>query len=217
MHNKCILTRNQAKALDKLAIETYGIPGIVLMENAGRGIFDVFLTYQPDKKIIICCGKGNNGGDGFVVARYLSNLDFHVHILLFSDPHDIKGDAKMNYNIVINLGIPLTIIHKENIQSITPILSDADWILDALFGTGLQGTVQAPFDEVIHLMNHAHKNILSIDIPSGLDCDTGEPLGHAIKANVTTTMVGLKKGFDNPGAKKYLGEVHTIDLSIPHP
>ncbi|MCH9757079.1 MAG: NAD(P)H-hydrate epimerase [Gammaproteobacteria bacterium] len=216
MNKKLILSRNQAKALDKLAMEDYGIPGIVLMENAGRGIVDRFLMYQPHGNITICCGKGNNGGDGFVVARYLSEAHYQVHILLFADPSEITGDAKINYDIIVKLGVPITIVSEEKTQAMMPVLTDADWIIDALFGTGLQGVVQAPFDEVIRLINHANKKVLSIDIPSGLDCDTGKPLGVAIKAHVTVSMVGFKKGFCNVESKTYLGKIDTVDIGIPN-
>lgn len=216
MNKDLVLSRSQSKELDRLAMEQYGIPGIVLMENAGRGIFDKFLTYKPHGKIIICCGKGNNGGDGFVLARYLSNHHFHVHVLLFSEPSGIKGDAKINYDILAKLDIPITVVHKEKIQEVIPSLSHAHWIVDALFGTGLQGVVKSPFYEVINLINNANKKVLSIDIPSGLDCDTGESLGIAVKANVTVSMVGFKQGFCNSKAKKYLGEIHIVDIGIPH-
>jgi NAD(P)H-hydrate epimerase len=215
MNKNLVLSRSQAKELDRLAMGKYGIPGIVLMENAGRGIFDRFLTYKPHGKIIICCGKGNNGGDGFVLARYLSNHHFHVHVLLFSDPSELKGDAKINYDIIIKLDIPITVIHEEKTQEAIPILSEAHWIVDALFGTGLQGVVSSPFYEIINLINSANKNVLSIDIPSGLDCDTGELLGVAVKANITVSMVGLKKGFCNVKAENYLGETHIVDIGIP--
>ncbi|MDF1684201.1 MAG: NAD(P)H-hydrate epimerase [Legionellaceae bacterium] len=215
MTQSLVLSRHQSQAFDRLAIEEYGVPGIVLMENAGRNIFDKFLTYKPQGKIIICCGQGNNGGDGFVVARYLNLHGFDVHVLLFCDPDKIKGDAKINYGILVKLAIPITVISKEHIEEALPILSDAHWIVDALFGTGLQGLVKKPFDKIINLINSANKKVLSIDIPSGLDCDSGEVLGVAIKANITVTMVRIKKGFDQAQAKKYLGEIHAVDLGIP--
>ncbi len=215
MNKQLSLSRAQARQLDEITMAQYGIPGIVLMENAGRGIFEHFLTYQPTGKIIICCGKGNNGGDGFVLARYLVNADFSVEVLLFASPGELQGDAKTNYDIAMKMGIPMRVIDEANMQAIAPVLSDGNWIVDALFGTGLQGGVQAPFDEVIELINAASQKVLAIDIPSGLDCDTGEVLGVAVQATVTTSMVGFKKGFSYPKAKAYLGDVHVVDIGVP--
>jgi NAD(P)H-hydrate epimerase len=209
------LTREQSKKIDKITIDRYGIPGIVLMENAGRFITDVLLKYKPHGKIFVVCGEGNNGGDGFVVARYLANLDYKVHIILVSDPEKIRGDAKINYDISMKFNIPITIISGEEIQEMESIISDADWLIDALFGTGLRGEVKEPFSKAINIMNKSNKKILSIDIPSGLDCDTGEPLGVSIKATVTVSMVGFKLGFFNLKALEYLGDIHIADIGIP--
>ena len=209
------LSRHQARELDRLTIEKYHIPGIVLMENAGRGIVDCFLTHKPQGKTIICCGRGNNAGDGFVVARYLYNLHMPVHVLLFGQPDEISGDAKINYDIVDALGLPTTVMLEDNLQTLEHVLSDADWIIDALFGTGLQGKVKAPFVRIIDAINSAHKKVLSIDIPSGLDCDTGDVLGVAIRATQTVTMAGVKQGFLNPMAQDYLGNIDIVDIGTP--
>tara|TARA_R110000868_G_C10674978_1_gene746973 strand:+ start:194 stop:784 length:591 start_codon:yes stop_codon:yes gene_type:complete len=192
MKKDLVLSRKQAKELDKIAMEKYGIPGIVLMENAGRCIVELFLKYEPKGKIVIICGEGNNGGDGFVVARYLTNLDYQVHVILVSDPKKIHGDAKINYDVSMSLNIPITFVSDEKSQGVESIVSDSNWIIDALFGTGLCGEVKEPYSKIIKIMNKANKKILAIDIPSGLDCDTGEPLGVAIKATVTVSMVGSK-------------------------
>lgn len=210
-----MLNRLESQAIDKQCTETYGIPSIILMENAGRGIVDVFLRLKSQGKVVICCGGGNNGGDGLVIARHLDNHHIPVHILLFIDPLTLKGDAKINYEIVQRSGIPLTVIRSDDIQSMKPFLSEASWIIDALFGTGLKGGVKSPFNQIIQLINEAKKQILSVDIPSGLDCDTGEVLGTAIQAAHTVTMVALKKGFTNPKAAAYLGEVHIVDIGAP--
>ena len=215
MKKPSVLSRTQARELDRLTIETYAIPGMVLMENAGRGIVDLLLTQEPQGNIIICCGQGNNGGDGFVVARYLHNLHRPVQVLLFGDPGEITGDAKINYIIIKALGVPIITINSEDIETIQHVLSEADWIIDALFGTGMQGQVKWPFVKVIGAINAAHKKVLSIDIPSGLDCDTGIPLGVAVRATHTVTMVGLKQGFLNPEAQDYLGHVDVVDIGTP--
>ena len=186
------------------------------MENAGRAIVDYLLSCGVKGKIIICCGKGNNAGDGFVVARYLDNLDLPVHILLFADPKALTGDAKINYDIAVKTSLPITIINDEHLPAVIhEKLSNAEWIIDAIFGTGLQGPVREPYYTIIRALNGSKAKILSVDIPSGLDCDSGEPLGIAINAAHTVTFVGNKKGFLNPSAKKFLGHVHVADIGIP--
>jgi NAD(P)H-hydrate epimerase len=215
-NEKMILSRDEVRRLDRLAIEKIGIPGIVLMENAGRGIVDYLLSLKVRDSIVICCGKGNNAGDGFVIARYLDNVGYPIKILLFSDPNELKGDAKLNYDIVLNSSLPITIMKEDRLNIIGhDILSKADWIIDALFGTGLSDHVRSPYDQVIKAINESGTQVLSVDVPSGLDCDTGEPLGIAVKAQYTATLVCYKKGFIQEKAKPYLGKVHVINIGIP--
>lgn len=216
LNKELILSRDEVRALDCLAIKEVGIPGIVLMENAGRGIVDYLLSLKATGSIVICCGKGNNAGDGFVVARHLDNLGYSVKILLFSDPNELKGDAKLNYDIVLKSLLSITVVKENQLNNIVQnILSKADWIIDALFGTGLSNHVRPPYDQVIKAINGSGVKVLSIDVPSGLDCDTGEPLGVAVKAHYTATLVCYKKGFVQEKAKPYLGIVRVIDIGIP--
>lgn len=210
-----ILSRIESQKIDRLCIEEYRIPGVVLMENAGRGIVDHFLSLKPEGKVVICCGGGNNGGDGFVVARHLDNLGIPVQVVLFSEPDRLIGDAQVNYNIVMKSEIKLSFFSQDNLHTLKSCLDEATWIVDALFGTGLKNQVKSPYDAIIHTINSSNKNVLSIDIPSGLDCDTGEPLGIAVKASHTVTMVGLKKGFLNPKAKQYINDVRIVDIGAP--
>ncbi len=216
VHNQLILSRDEVRELDRRAIEEYGIPGIVLMENAGRCIVDYLLSQDVQGNIIVCCGKGNNAGDGFVIARHLSNQDLSLQVLLFAKPDKLTGDAKTNFEILVKSSIPIIIVDDKNFNSVlNDILPNANWIIDALFGTGLYGTVQPPFDKIIQAINKANKKTLSVDIPSGLDCDSGEPLGVAVKATHTVTFVAYKKGFMNPQAKKYLGNIHVVNIGLP--
>jgi NAD(P)H-hydrate epimerase len=201
-----ILNREQARELDRLTIEQYRIPGIVLMENAGRGAVDYLLNQGIDEKIAICCGKGNNAGDGMVAARYLFNRGYDVVIYLFSNPEDFKGEAKINYEITLRMSIP-------TLTNIFP--KKPRWLIDAVFGTGLQGVVQQPFSDILKQINESGAEIVSLDIPSGLDCDTGRPLGISVKADHTITFVGYKQGFLNPEAQPYLGQVHVVDIETP--
>lgn len=114
-----IFSRDEVRELDRRAIEDFGMPGIILMENAGRGVVDYMLSCHARGKIVICCGKGNNAGDGFVVARHLDNLGLAVHVLLFADPENYSGDAKINYELVHKSLIPMTVVNSENFNEVT--------------------------------------------------------------------------------------------------
>src|SRR5437773_4596519 len=143
------LSRDEVRELDRRAIEEYGVPGVVLMENAGRGAAEVLLSLGIHSRVVICCGKGNNGGDGFVIARHLDNHRVPVRILLFARPEELSGDAAINYQILARTGLPVE-VHAANpvdVPSIWRELATAEWVLDALFGTGLSGPVRPPFDQ----------------------------------------------------------------------
>lgn len=212
-NNQLLLSRNQARELDRKAMEEFGISGLVLMENAGSSIAEYLIALKPQGPVIICCGKGNNGGDGFVVARYLNENKIPVKVMIFSEPKTMSHDAKVNYEKIENLNIPIIYCYEKD--SVIDELASAEWIVDGLFGTGLDGNVRPPFDNIIKEINTVPAKKLAIDIPSGLDCDTGKPLGVAIKANYTLTFVALKKGFTQPEARDYLGRVEVIDIGIP--
>ena len=212
-----ILTREQARELDRRAMQEFGVPGIVLMENAGRGMAELLRSLGVNGLVVICCGKGNNGGDGFVIARHLDNAGVRVRVLLFADPAQLSGDAAVNHRIVAASGIPLEVFADPvlNEERLRHQLSDADWIVDAFFGSGLRGAVQSPFDRVIAAINTAEARVFAVDIPSGLDCDTGLPLGTAVRAQHTATVAAMKQGFLHPSAAEALGEIHLIDMGAP--
>lgn len=212
-----ILTREQVRELDRRAIEEFGVPGVVLMENAGRGMAELLRSLGINGQVVICCGKGNNGGDGFVIARHLDNAGVCVRVLLFGDPAQLSGDAAINYRIVAASGIPLEVFAGPALdeERLRRQLADADWIVDALFGSGLRGAIQPPFDRVIVAINDATARVFAVDIPSGLDCDTGQPLGVAVRAHHTGTVAAMKKGFREPSAAAWLGQAHLIDMGAP--
>lgn len=211
------LTRNQTKMVDKLAIDEFGLPGIVLMENAGFGIAQCLLSLKPTGKITICCGKGNNGGDGYVIARYLDISNVKVQVFVFANENEIKGDAKIHYNVIKKMRLQIEHLEKNNINNeiLLDKLNESEWVIDGLFGTGLTGKLDPYYSDIINTINRTNAKILAIDIPSGLDCDTGIPLGNAIKAAHTCTLISMKIGFLNNSAKEYLGDVKVIDLGIP--
>jgi NAD(P)H-hydrate epimerase len=210
------LTRQQVRDVDRIAIDQLGLPGIALMENAGRSAAEVLLAEQNAQRFVICTAGGNNGGDGFVIARHLWLAGREVEIDLFSPAGKLSGDAAINYLVCRRLGV---LIHEHpdgtTDDSFVSRLKTADWIVDALFGTGLSSNVRSPFDRLIETMNSANASILAVDLPSGLDCDTGEPLGIAVKATKTVTFVAQKAGFQNRSSREFTGEIQVSGIGVP--
>lgn len=208
------LSRDQVRAVDRVAIEEFGMPGVVLMENAGRGSADLLIKQGIDGLVVICCGKGNNGGDGFVIARHLEIRGYSAKILLFTNPDSLTGDAAINYKICKAAKTPIEFIEQpEKNTGWILQLEQADWIVDALLGTGIKGELRDPFPSIINAINATGKNILAVDLPSGLDCDTGEPLGTCVKATFTVSFVAEKSGFTL--AKEFTGPVSVVDIGVP--
>lgn len=211
------LTRKQVRAFDKHAIEQLGIPAAVLMENAGRGAAAILQSLRITGRVVLCCGKGNNGGDGLVMARHLANAGFGVLTLLFARPEDISADAQVQWNIVRKIGLATQLLPQTiDETNLAATLAGADWIVDALFGTGLIGPVRPPFDRVIELINATPARVLALDIPSGLDADTGEPVGPTVRADHTVTFVAAKAGFQNPTASPFTGRVHVANIGVSY-
>ena len=215
------ITRAQVRELDRRAIEEFGIPGVVLMENAGRGAAEIiFQTCDRQRgPVAIVCGGGNNGGDGLVIARHLSNREAAVRIFLATDPQKLTGDALIQYQIVKKMNIPcLTLITPAAIDQHRNELRASSVIVDAVLGTGFSGEVRPPIDQVIQEINAAHDcgvAVVAIDLPSGLDCDTGRPSAATIRADQTITFVAPKRGFLAPEAKPFLGKLHVVDIGAP--
>ena len=215
------LTREEMRELDRKAIEEYKIPGIILMENAGRNVAEEILpmTDNPQKtKMAVLCGKGNNGGDGFVVARHLHNHGTSVIVFLVAKVSDIlkDGDAGINLQILLTMKIPVKeILDIADVNIILRELDRYNILVDALFGTGLSGEVREPFKTLIHGINNLDKPTISVDIPSGLDCNTGKLWGAAVKATKTVTFAAGKKGFYLGDGPTYTGKVIVTDISIP--
>lgn len=208
------MTREQVRAFDRHAIDTLGIPAAVLMENAGRGAAQILQSLGIHGPVVICCGKGNNGGDGLVMARHLFNAGFDVRCLLFADPEELSADAALQWNIVQNLEVPAEIWADDKLDEavLAAIFAKSEWIVDALFGTGLSGTVREPFGKIIELINASPARVFAVDIPSGLDCDTGAPVGPTICATHTATFVAPKVGFRQPSSLPFTGRVYVIDI-----
>jgi len=196
---------------DRIFIEEMGVPGVVLMENAGRGAANVILMKYPGKRSAgVVCGKGNNGGDGYVVARHLTCAGFSVDVYIFAKDEEIRGDAKINLDIIRKMGLRI----KEAGQWSPDDLKSHDIIIDALLGTGVRGSLRDDFRELIEAINKLGRPIIALDIPSGLNGDTGEILAAAVKAERTITFALPKIGFFKNDANKYTGEIHLVDIGI---
>ena len=219
--NQVIMTRDQVRAFDAWAINELGIPGVVLMENAGRSCADLVkqkLAEINEPKVCIFCGTGNNGGDGYVIARHLLNSGCKVTVVLCGERSKVKGDAKINLDILERLSQPIQQIDisSRDLQSqVTSFAADADMLVDGLFGTGLKGLLSRPFRTLINSINALNIPILAIDIPSGLNCDTAEPLGAAVKAACTVTFVAAKSGFTyTDKVSQYTGQIFIASLGV---
>jgi len=214
-----VATAEEMQELDRKAIETYRIPGIVLMENAGRGAAEVISKTFPDlheKKVAIIAGKGNNGGDGFVIARYLLNDGIPVRVYLLTDPKGLRGDAETNFNVFHRMkGEVISVPSSKEYIKVKRDLERFDILVDGIFGTGLDAEVRGYYREVIDHLNTLQKPMVAIDIPSGLDADTGKPLGAAIRASLTITFGLPKIGHLIPPGINYVGEVKVIGIGIP--
>lgn len=213
------LSRAQVRELDRRAIDEFGVPGVALMENASRGAAELLLRLNPDRlPVLILCGPGNNGGDGFVMARHLDRAGLDVDVLMVGPLERLSPDARTNATIYTDECSPIWTAEPTGplIPSLRHLITKATgWIVDALFGTGLTRSLGPPFDEIVAAVNASGRPVLAVDIPSGLDCDTGEPLGPTIRATHTATFVAPKQGFANPNAQRWLGEVHMIDIGAP--
>lgn len=210
------LTREQSRLVDRLAIEEYGFSGLVLMENAGRGTADVLCRLGIDGVVVVCCGKGNNAGDGFVIARHIELRGHSVRVLLWAEPEELTGDAAANFQILTKMDVPIEVFGAvDDSGRLSKSLDGAAWIVDALLGTGALGEPRPPLDEVIEQLNAAAAPKLAVDLPSGLDCDTGRPAKHTIRAAETCTFLAAKPGFFAPEAAPYVGRLHVCDIGVP--
>ena len=208
------LTREQVRRVDRIAVEEYGISGLVLMENAGRNAARIILQEldlspgEPTRAVIFC-GTGNNGGDGFVIARHLANAGADVRIGLAGDPQRLSPDAAANQRICQAMKLPIQPAHEVAI-------SENDLVVDALLGTGFTGDVRKEIAGLISDINTAAKrHVVAVDVPSGLDCDTGAPSNATVIADTTITFVADKVGFRNVEAQPFVGTVHVCDIGAP--
>lgn len=211
-----ILNREQIRRLDRIAIDQYCVPGIVLMENAGRGVADVIDRLGGTGHVVICCGKGNNGGDGLVIARHLQKRGYAVSVVYWHPGEEWQGDAAINYRIAVASEIRLIELTPENpIRDLDAVLEPASCIVDAALGTGATGAMRLPWDEVMPVLNSARAVRVAVDVPTGLDCETGVADENTFRADHTCTFVAAKPGLVVPESAEYVGQLHIVDIGAP--
>ncbi len=213
-----LLTAAEMRECDRRTIEDLGVPGPVLMERAGSGIAWTLRRRFPDlarRRVWIVCGKGNNGGDGLVVARHLHDLGLNPRILLTDPPAEITGDAARQIPPLLDRRIPLETMSSRDRASIER-LDSGDILVDAILGTGFKGAVTEPKAEVIESINRSAAFVVSVDIPSGLSADSGTVAGPAVRAGLTVTMAFPKRSFLFWPAREHVGEWVVVDIGIPN-
>ena len=204
-----LYTAALTRQLDQLAIHDFNIPGYDLMSRAGEAIFRLLQDqYSLSKRILVCCGAGNNAGDGYVVARLAQQAGFRVRVISMVDTTELKGDARTAYEHWKSLGRQLSKCEPESFEGV-------DVIIDALLGTGLQRPVEGRWQACIELINGSARPVIAVDIPSGLNADTGSVMGIAVKAAMTLSFIGLKRGLFTHQAADYCGELFFDGLGVP--
>jgi hydroxyethylthiazole kinase-like uncharacterized protein yjeF len=214
-----ILTAAEMREVDRLTTERYRVPGLTLMENAGKSVAEFIQWRFPDfarRPIVVMCGKGNNGGDGFVAARHLLKIGAKPRVNLFADPRKLKGDALSNLNRWKKAGGKITVVRDASALNSSKLsFSDAPIVVDALLGTGASGAVEGVIREMIERINLRADAVVSIDIPSGLHADTGEVLGAAIEADYTVTFTAPKPGLFLSAGPRNVGQLAVRQIGSP--
>ncbi|TWT96470.1 NAD(P)H-hydrate epimerase [Neorhodopirellula pilleata] len=211
------LSVEQSRQIDQTAIDEFGVAGITLMENAGTACANRLLEMTSDSDAaMILCGSGNNGGDGFVIARHFHQTGKPVRVLLLASPQKLRGDARLSYDRAVETGVAIeSILDASQIAEI--IRSSDGLIVDCLLGTGANGDPREPYASAIRSSNQCAATRIAIDIPSGLQGDTGVAGDPTFRADLTLTFVTAKTGMRNPDAMAYLGAIEIVDIGLPEP
>ena len=191
------------------------MPSLLLMENAGRSISDIISREYVPCKVLIFAGKGNNGGDGLVVARHLANHGYSVQVIFLEDPARLKADPLLNFTIISKMNIPWVLLDDVSREKVFVFCHEAELVVDAIFGVGIHSPVRGIIETAIRAINESQKPVVSVDIPSGLDADTGQVHGVAVKATRTVTLALPKRGLFKGEGPQYAGEIEVADIGIP--
>lgn len=209
------LSREQIRQVDQRAIEEYAMCGLVLMENAGRGVAEAIAGLRPGEPVGILCGRGNNAGDGYVIARHLELAGRRVRIIQLFSPGVLRGDALVNWTTTQRAGLETRIVAEDALDALPELLSDCGVLVDCMLGTGATGDPRAPLAEAVEAANDCDALRVAVDVPTGLDCQSGEVGTPCFRAAMTCTFVANKVGFEQPAARPYLGEVRVIHIGVP--
>lgn len=207
------MLRDQVRQIDRIAIDEFGMLGMVLMENAGRGAAEAIAGFlAPGTPVSIVCGKGNNGGDGYVIARHLELIGFPAQIWSLVELDELAGDARANAEIAVKAGFSIRVLRD---ASEFVVEAPNECVVDCMLGTGASGAPRGVYADLIRRINGCAGKRVAIDIPSGLDCDTGQANDPTFRADLTVTFVARKDGFDRPGADAWIGRVCVVGIGIP--
>lgn len=208
------MSRSAVREVDQVAIERFGMSGLVLMENAGRGAAETIHALTPRGTITIICGKGNNGGDGYVIARHLELLGRKVQIVSLVELDELTGDAAANALIATKSDLPIQVA--KDGSSLEEAIGQPATLVDCMLGTGAQGPPRTPYSDAIRIANRLNCTRIAIDIPSGLDCDSGLASEPTFTADHTLTFVAPKLGFESDQAKPFVGKLTVLPIGIPY-
>lgn len=213
-----VATAPEMQNIDRRARDEFGIPTLLLMENAALGITRIVenkLGSVKEKRITVIAGKGNNGGDGLAAARLLYNRGAKVCIYLLSESEALTGDAATNLNIALKMGIDIHSKVNYDLRTMKSVINHSHLIIDAILGTGLSSPIKGEYSEIIEMINHSERPAVAVDIPTGINSDTGEVMGIAVKATDTITFALPKRGHLLYPGSEYTGKLHVVDISIP--
>lgn len=214
-----LVDSSEMARIDRKTIEEIGIPGIVLMENAARGAAAFYQEEIPNLErccIAVVAGSGNNGGDGFALARLFSEKGARVRVICLRPPEKIRGDARINYEILLKLNVEITVWDEtKDFAGQFEVIRTSDVIIDAILGTGLNSEVRGLFKDVIEAVNRLDIPVLAVDVPSGIDASTGKILGVAIRARATATFALPKIGQILDPGEEYVGKLKVVDIGVP--
>ena len=215
-----VFTAEEMRRVDQRAIRELGIPGATLMENAGRGAAEQILAElstlgfsRRGVRVAILCGKGGNGGDGFVVARWLKRAGHRVEVFLLARPDELRGDAALKHREMERRAIRTRVVQDDT--DLARALADADLVVDALLGTGARGAPAPAIARAIEQINTSGRPVVSLDIPSGLPADGEAPAGPVVRALLTTTFAGIKRGLIGAHGRDTAGRVEVVDIGVP--